>query len=369
MTSIQRQIAISLFSGIGAVNARKLVAYLGSVDMVFDASKKEMQAVQGIGKKMIELVIANRTEVLERASQEIEFIQKHQIETYFYLDKNYPKRLAQCADAPVIFYQKGKVNLDAPKIISIVGTRNATDYGRERVTQLLLELKNLGLNIIVVSGLAYGIDFAAHKESVANGLQTVGVVGHGLDKMYPATHRGFVKEMLAKNGALVSDFPSQSKIDPGNFLRRNRIIAGLADCTIVVESAKKGGSLVTADIANSYNREVFAFPGRTTDFYSVGCNALIQENKAAMIGSAEDLIAFMDWEKTKALQQKQLFVELTPVEETIVQQLEINSVLNINSLSKSLKIPLAQLSSILLEMEFKNIVKALPGSSFKLVGR
>lgn len=366
MTSIQRQIALSLFSGIGAVNARKLVAYLGSVDAIFNGSKKEMQSIPGIGKKMIDLIISTRSEILERAMAEIEFIKKHQIETYFYLDKNYPKRLAQCADAPVIFYQKGKVDLNATKIISVVGTRKATDYGRERVQQLLTGLKNSGIDVIVVSGLAYGIDYAAHKESVANGLQTVGVVGHGLDTLYPSTHRSFVKEMLTKNGALLSDFPSRSKIDPGNFLRRNRIIAGLSDCTIVVESAKKGGALVTADIANSYNRDVFAFPGRATDTYSVGCNALIRENKAAMITSAEDLINFMGWEQSAVPKQKQLFVELSTTDKKIVEQLNNNEILSISQLSKLLLISLPETSALLLELEFKGVVKYLPGSRIKL---
>ena len=363
------KIALSLFPNIGAVNARRLVAYLGNVNTVFDVSKNELKGIPGIGKGMIKIVIDQRNEVLERAQQELQFIEKYKLKTYFYLDKNFPRRLAQCGDAPIILYMKGAVELNYPRIISVVGTRNATEYGRQQTIELLSNIRKNGLDILVVSGLAYGIDVTAHKAALKSGLPTLGVVGHGLDKMYPASHASIAKEMLAGNGGLLTDFPSNVKIDPGNFLRRNRIIAGLADCTIVVESAKKGGALVTADIANSYNRDVFAFPGRTSDQYSSGCNELIKANKAALIENAEDLISFMGWETYQQPVQQSLLIELNTEEEEIVAVLRQNEIATTDLIARNINLPVQKINSSLLNLEFKGVVKSLPGNRFKLLIR
>ena len=363
------KIALSLFPNIGAVNARRLVAYLGSVDAVFDVSKKELKGIPGIGKKLIDVVMNQRNEVLQRAHHELKFIEKYKLKTYFYLDQNYPRRLAQCVDAPVILFLKGDVDLNYPRIISVVGTRNATEYGRQLTNELISGLAENGLSILIVSGLAYGIDVTAHKAAMKAGLSTLGVVGHGLDKMYPAPHASVAKEMIASKGGLLTDFPSDVKIDPGNFLRRNRIIAGLSDCTIVVESAEKGGALVTADIANSYNRDVFAFPGRPSDQYTQGCNNLIKTNKAALIENASDLIAFMGWETQHHPTQQPLLIDLDEQEESIVEVLQQNEISTTDFISRTINLPVQKINSLLLNLEFKGVVKSLPGSRFKLLAK
>lgn len=364
---LKYQIALSLFPRIGAINARRLVAYLGSVNAVFEVSKKELKEIPGIGKSLIKTLVEQRNVVLEHAEKEIDFITRYKLKTYFYLDKEYPRRLAQCEDAPVIMYMKGDVNLNAQRIISVVGTRNATENGRELTNELIEGVAKCGIEIMIVSGLAFGIDIIAHKGALKMGMPTLGVVGHGLDKMYPATHAAFAKEMLANKGGLLSDFPSESKIDPGNFLRRNRIIAGLADCTIVVESAEKGGALVTADIANSYNRDVFAYPGRPSDQYSKGCNGLIRNNKAALIESSEDLIDFMGWEVNKKPVQQPLLIELTDDEKMIIKVLQQNEISTTDLISQKVNLPVQKINSILLGLEFQGILKSLPGNRFKMI--
>lgn len=368
MTSpLTHKIALSLFPKIGAVNARRLVAYLGSVNAVFDASKKELKGIPGIGKGLIDILLNQRNEVLEKAEREIKFIEKYKLQTYFYLDQDYPRRLAQCVDAPVILFMKGGVNLNYSRIISVVGTRNATEYGRQITTELITGLSENGLDVLIVSGLAYGIDVTAHKAAIKTGLPTLGVVAHGLDKMYPAPHASIAKEMIAHKGGLLTDFPSDGRIDPGNFLRRNRIIAGLSDCTIVVESAEKGGALVTADIANSYNRDVFAIPGRPSDHYSQGCNQLIKNNKAALIENANDLIAYMGWETQQQPVQQVLLIDLNKEEEEIVKVLQQNEVSTTDTISRAINLPVQKINSLLLNLEFNGIVKSLPGSRFKLL--
>lgn len=364
---LKYQIALSLFPRVGAVSARRLVAYMGSLQAIFESTKKDLKSIPGIGPSLIKTLIDQRDEVLRRAEKELAFIQKYQLKTFFYLDKEYPPRLAQCEDAPVILFLKGNVDLNSPRIISVVGTRNSTDQGRQLTGELISGLRENGVNALVVSGLAYGIDVTAHKAALKAGLPTLGVVGHGLDKMYPANHAAIAKEMLANKGGLLTDFPSESNIDPGNFLRRNRIVAGLADCTVVVESAVKGGALVTADIANSYSRDVFAFPGRTTDQFSSGCNQLIKNNKAALIENAADLIAFMGWESHQKPVQPALFLELNTEEKLIVTTLKQNEITTTDLISRATNLTVQKINAILLDLEFKGVVKSLPGNRFKLI--
>lgn len=364
---IHYQIALSLLPRIGAINARRLVAYLGSAKAVFEASNKQLNDIPGIGDILKKTILFERDNALKKAEQEVLFVEKYKLKTFYYLDKNYPRRLAQCEDAPIIMFMKGDTDLNSSRIISIVGTRNATENGREITNELIEGLAKNGIHTLVVSGLAFGIDVMAHKAALRVQMPTVGVVGHGLDKMYPSTHAGIAKEMIHQQGGLLSDFTSGSKIDPGNFLRRNRIIAGLSDCTIVIESAEKGGALVTADIANSYNRDVFAFPGRTTDQYSKGCNSLIKNNKAALIENSADLIAFMGWEANKKPVQQPLLIELNDEEKQIIDLLKQYDITTNDLISRTINFPIQKINSILLGLEFQGVVKSLPGSRFKLI--
>lgn len=366
-SSLQHQVALSLFPRIGSVSCRKLVAYLGSAKALFEVSGKELLKIPGIGKNLIKTIVDQRDEVLERAKEEVSFIEKHRIKTFFYLDQHFPRRLAQCDDAPVIMFMKGEVDLNQARIISIVGTRNATENGRQLTNDLIFGLKESGINTLIVSGLAYGIDVTAHKAALKTGLPTLGVVGHGLDKMYPAEHASIAREMIKNGGGLLSDFPSNNSIDPGNFIRRNRIIAGLADCTIVVESAAKGGALVTADIANSYNRDVFSFPGRPGDLYSKGCNQLIKNNKAALIDDAQDLINYMGWEANTQPFQAPLLLDLNEDEKKIINILKTNEIITTDLIAREALFSVQKTNTILLDLEFKNVVKSLPGNRFKLL--
>jgi DNA processing protein len=304
--------------------------------------------------------------VFARAEEEIRFMQKHGITPVFYLDAAYPKRLSHCEDSPVMLYMKGETDLNQEKVISIVGTREATDYGRELCEKLVADLALF--NPLIVSGLAYGIDIYAHRAALENNLHTVGVFAHGLDKVYPAVHKSTAEKMM-RQGALLTDFTSGTKPDRENFPRRNRIVAGIADATIVIESKRDGGSLITADIANSYNRDVFAFPGRVGDPTSEGCNNIIKQNKAALIQSAADLIYIMGWEALKPKNvpvQKQLFLELKPDEETLVNVLKEKNAINIDDICHSAKMPMSKVSSLLLTLEFSGIVRSLPGKMYKL---
>ncbi len=359
------KIALSMVPGVGGILARNLVAYVGSADGIFRESVKSLKKIPGIGEVNARRI--QQKEVLQKAEKEILFIEKNNINLLFYTDKNFPRRLRNCADAPLLIYTKGNMNLDELRVISIVGTRNATEYGKQVCDDLIQQFSERKYPIIVVSGLAYGVDIQAHKSALKYNIPTIGVVAHGLDRLYPSLHAETAKKML-ETGGLVTDFPSGTKIDPPNFLRRNRIIAGLADATIVVESAEKGGALVTADIASSYNRDVFAFPGRSGDTYSKGCNQLIRRNGAALIEGIDDLEYFMGWEATEKEKviQPSLFVDLSPVEEKVVELLTDRGELFIDEISAELELPVSRVSALLLNMEFKNVLVALPGKMYKL---
>ncbi len=359
------KIALSIIPGIGGILARNIVAYVGSVEGVFTESLKSLQKIPGIGS-----VNAHRIKdksVLAKAEKELHFVSKNEIDVLFYIDQNFPRRLKTCVDAPIILYTRGDLNLDEQRIISIVGTRNATNYGKQICEELIRNLSERRYKTLIVSGLAYGIDIQAHKSALKYNMPTVGVVGHGLDKMYPSLHAETAKKML-DNGGLVTDFPSGTKIDPSNFIRRNRIIAGLADATVVVESASKGGALITAEIASSYNRDVFAYPGRAGDTFSKGCNQLIRNSGANLIEGIDDLEYFMGWEQTmkKPVVQSSLFVELTSDEEKIVTLLRENGELFIDQISSEITLPVSRVSAMLLSLEFKNVLLAMPGQMYKL---
>lgn len=361
--STLHKIALTFIKSIGPVNAKNLLAYCGSAEAVFSASKKQLLQIPGIGEKTVEAIL--NTDALKRAEEELKFVEKHNIEVLFFSDDNYPKRLKNCFDSPILLYFKGEADLNHKRIISIVGTRNATEYGRNLCKQLCMVLAPY--NVLIVSGLAYGIDVTAHKECIANDITTVGVLGHGLDRLYPQVHKT-VSQKMVLNGGLLSEFPTLTNPDRQNFPQRNRIIAGIADATIVVEASIKGGALITAEIANSYNKDVYAFPGRTNDMFSEGCNFLIKTNRAGLINNANDLIYYLGWDdevNEKKKIQASLQINLTANEQKVVDALQ-NQQLSIDELAISVNIQQSKLAIILLTLEMQGIIISLPGKVYKL---
>jgi DNA processing protein len=364
---LRYKIGIGLIPKIGPVLAKRLIAYCGSAESVFREKRAHLAKIPGIGTILADHIIHNRK--LDVADAEIEFIEKHTIDALFFLDSNYPERLKQCEDAPVVLYAKGKTELNRRKIISIVGTRNPTDYGRTTTRELVDDLAAGYPDILVVSGLAYGIDICAHKSALKNNIDTVAVLGHGLTFIYPSAHREAARQ-IAEKGALLTEFRHDEKPESVNFVKRNRIIAGLADATLVMESGEKGGALITADIANSYNRDVFAFPGRISDKYSSGCNRLIKTNRAALVETLADLEYLMGWQKTEGSAgavQQEMFIELGPEETQLADLLRRETSLTIDQLALYGNMPVSKISSLLLNMEFKGLVKCLPGKVYQLV--
>jgi len=364
LENLKYKIALTLIPNIGDILAKRLVAYCGSVQAVFEEKKSSLEKIPGIGSSLADCIINHLA--FERAEEEIKFIEKNNITPLFYLDSHYPKRLTHCEDSPVMLYYKGNANLNSEKIISIVGTREATEYGKKICEKLISDLAVH--QVLIVSGLAYGIDICAHKAALDNKLPTVCALAHGLDRIYPAMHQSTAQKML-DNGGWLTDFTSNTAPDRENFPRRNRIVAGISDATIVIESKKSGGSLITADIANSYNRDVFAFPGRVDDLCSEGCNNIIKQNKAALIQSAADLVYILGWEQTKnikAPQQKKLFLELSNEEELLVNMLKEKESVTIDDLCFASKLPMSKVSALLLTLEFSGIVKSFPGKKYCL---
>lgn len=360
------KIAISFLNGIGPVNTKKVIAYTGSLEGLFKEKKQNLLKIPGIGQSFVNKL--DRESAIALAEEEQKFITVNKLKVAFYLDEMYPQRLLNCADSPCTLYYKGQTDFNVARTISIVGTRNASEYGREVCNKLIQDLSKKNIKPIIISGLAYGVDICAHKAALANGLQTVAAVGHGLDMMYPAQHKRYAEEIL-RQGAIISEFTSNSKFDPKNFVRRNRIIAGMSDATIVIESAAKGGSLVTADIANSYNRDVFAFPGRTSDKSSIGCNKLIKTNQAHLIEGISDLEYILGWEDIKKEAesvQAKLFVELSPDEESLIQVLKEDRNAAIDIICLKCDLPMSKVSSLLLKLEFDGLIKSLPGKIYAL---
>jgi DNA processing protein len=327
--------------------------------------------VPGIGPALEQLLRnIDRDRLLKQAEEECTFIQKHHITPVFFSDPAYPGRLSYCEDAPLMIYYHGKPCYDAPRTLGIVGTRTPTDEGTELCEKLVDELAQRHPGTVIVSGLAYGIDICAHKAALKNNLPTIGVLAHGLDRIYPSIHRNIAKEMI-KTGALLTEFMSKTTPDKYNFVQRNRIIAGLSDAVVVVQSARKGGALITAELARDYNRDVLAFPGRPGDTFSSGCNYLIKSNIAALIESVEDLEHALGWEtdeqRPKTVQGN-LFATIEnedqqKIMETLIEEKE----LNLNLLSLKCNIPISKLSATLLDLEFKGLVKSKPGGIYRVV--
>ncbi|GHT61190.1 DNA processing protein DprA [Bacteroidia bacterium] len=363
------QIGITLVKGIGNIIAKQIINNLDDISLVFTEKKHLLERIPGLSRRIIDEI--HNPEVLKRAEQEILFIEKNKITPLFITDSSYPKRLQECIDSPVMLYFRGNVDLNVPKIISIVGTRNASAYGRDMTDQLLHDIKAKFPDMLIVSGLAYGIDIIAHRAALRENLATIGVLAHGLDRIYPAVHRNTAVEML-NNGGLLTDFMSETNPDRQNFVKRNRIIAGIADCTVVVESAEKGGALITANIADSYNRDLFAYPGKVGDRYSEGCNSLIKFRKAALVTSAQDVFREMNWDvqtQTAIRQtvQRNLFIDLNPEEKTITDLLSKAENMQLNVLAIELNWPVSKLSSVLFELEMKGVVRCKPGGVYTLI--
>ncbi len=364
--SLKHKIALGLIPRIGDINARKLVSHFGSVEAIFNEPYRNLVKIPGIGTGLAKY-ISDRS-YLDTADKEAEYILKNNIRTFFYLDNDYPYRLRQCDDSPVVFFLKGECDLNAARILSVVGTRNATSRGREICEKIIAGLAAGHPDLVIVSGLAYGIDIAAHKAALANNLQTIGVLAHGFKSIYPSVHTSIARTMVNKGG-LVTDFISDALPERNNFLKRNRIIAGLSDATLVVESGIKGGALITADIASSYNRDILAVPGRPEDQWSAGCNSLIKSNKAALAECSEDIEYFLDWKPQISRQalQRTLFDDLDETEKQVYELLAEHGELDIDTICRSLLMPVHKLSSLLLQMEFKGLLRCHPGNLYVTV--
>ncbi len=360
---LKYRIGLTLISGIGGITGKKLLAFCGSAEAVFKESRRALMKIPGIGEYTVNCII--KQDVLEKAEKEARYIEKNNISPVFFTDETYPHRLINCEDGPLMLYYRGHADLNHQRMIGIVGTRSATSYGISFCEQLIEQLKVL--DVIIVSGLAYGIDTCAHREALKNDIPTIGVLGHGHDRIYPWQNKNMAVEMLGKGG-LLTEFVSGSRPDRENFPKRNRIVAGMCDAIVVVESKRKGGAMITADIANSYNRDVFALPGRIGDEMSVGCNLLIKSNKAAMIESVKDIGYIMGWEETiqKPNIQRKLFHEFTPDQKLIVEILEKSEKTSVDRLSVLSSLPASKVSSALLALEFDGLVISLPGKLYSM---
>ncbi len=357
-------LALQKAKGIGSINAKKLIKKCGSAKAVFTEKTQNLLKIEGIG--LHKLKGLKEKNLFKLAEKEIDFIQKNNIKALTFLEDDFPYHLKNAIDSPILFFKKGKINLENKRIISIVGTRNMTNYGKSFLEKLIDEIRIY--NPVIISGLAYGVDIFAHQLAIKNKLQTIAVLAHGLNQIYPKKHHKEATKMLEKGG-LVTEFWSTSNPDRENFIKRNRIVAGISQATIVIESAIKGGSLITADIANSYNRDVFALPGRTSDLFSAGCNNLIKTNKAAMLTSAKDLAYLLNW-KTKTIQkpiQKQLFVELDSTEKIIYNYLLKEGKQSLDVIALHCNLPIYKISSVLLNLELKGIVRPLHGKIFEAI--
>lgn len=359
------EIALTFIPGVGSVTARNLISYFGTAENVFSAkNRQKLMSVPGVGPKTAECIL--KKDFFKEAEKELGFVERYKIETLFFTSEKYPKRLRNCYDAPLMLYFKGKADLNASRIVSIVGTRNATDYGKSITQELVEGLKQH--DVLVVSGLAYGIDGIAHKACLKHHIPTVGVVGHGLDRIYPSQHRSLAEKMLSEGG-LLTEFPSETIPDRENFPKRNRIVAGMSDATIIVEASVSGGALITAELANSYNRDVFAFPGSVFEEYSSGCNYLIKTNRAHLITSVKDVEFLLGWlSPTPKDQAKQtsLFLNLSEDEQKLADVLKAKGACGVDDLSLATDWPQSKLAVTILALEMQGIIVTLPGKLYKL---
>ena len=357
-------LALQAVDGVGDIIAKKLLMHFGSAEAVFKAKTTQLAAIEGIGTILLKNL--KDPSVFAKAERELQFIASRQLTVTSYQDTKYPERLKHCFDSPLVLFSSGNIDLQNQKTISIVGTRQITSYGLEFCRKFMEELAPM--NPVIVSGFAYGVDIAVHQLAMENNLQTIGVVAHGLNQIYPKSHKKYVAKM-EENGGFMTEFWSSSNPDKENFVRRNRIVAGMTEATIVIESAERGGSLITANLANDYNRDVFAVPGRVSDKYSQGCNTLIKTQKANVLTSASDLIYMLNWDIEKEVKsiQKQLFVALDDDEQKIYDYLLQSGKELLDVIALRCDFPIYKISGILLNMELKGVIRPLPGKLFEAI--
>lgn len=365
-------IALTKLKGLSLLNARTLMDALGSASEVFAHRKDIVSLIPDASQRLV-TAFADTEEALKLAEEEWQFIEKKNLKVFTLFDEDYPQRLKECEDAPLVLYYCGNANLNSQRIISIVGTRKCSEYGREVCNNFITDLKRYYPDTLIVSGLAYGIDVCAHRAALDNGMSTVGVLAHGLDTIYPSMHRQVAADMVHQQGGLLTEYTTRTTPEKGNFVRRNRIVAGICDACIVVESAERGGSLITAELAMEYNRDVFAFPGRVYDEHSRGCNNLIRRQQATLLTCAADFLDAMGWEnplkktsKPEAIQQD-LFPDLTDEERALVNTLKDVDDKHINQIAIDANIPYSRASMILFDLEMKGVVKALGGARYKIM--
>lgn len=354
---------------VGDILAKKLIATAGSAAQIYKGKKHLVHKIHGVGKHTLEHLFDKK--YLRNAQLELEHINKTGVKFRYFLEDIYPKNLQQCIDSPILLFEDGKIDLTNRRVISIVGTRNMTRYGKEFCERLIEDL--VPYNPIIVSGFAYGVDICAHKAAMKNGLQTIAVLAHGFDHIYPKVHKRYIHE-VNENGGFFTEFFHNETPYRENFLKRNRVVAGLSQATIIIESAEKGGSLVTADIANSYDRDVFALPGKVSDPFSKGCNDLIRNHQAHLLQPAEDIVKLLNWDldddqkpKTQKVIQKQLFLELNSEEEKVYKYLNENGQQLLDEIAVQTDMPVYQMATLLLNLELKGVIRPLPGKLFELV--
>ena len=361
-------LALLKIDGVGDIVAKKLLNHCANAEEIFKTKASTLSSIDGIGQVLIKNL--KNKHVFDQAEAEYKYIQANNINTLFFKDDNYPNKLKHCIDGPVLLFTSGNINLNSQKIISIVGTREITSYGTEFCKKLIEDLAPL--NPIIVSGFAYGVDIVAHKAAMEYNLQTIGVIAHGLNQVYPKIHKKYVAKM-EENGGFMTEFWSTSNPEKENFVKRNRIVAGMTEATIVIESAEKGGSLITANLANDYNRDVFAVPGRTSDKFSQGCNNLIKTQRANLLTSAADIMYILNWEIESQAQndnkviQKQLFITLENDEQKIYDYLLKSGKQVLDIIALECDFPVFKISSILLNMELKGVIRPLPGKLFEVI--
>ena len=363
-TELHYILSLQKVDGIGDIMAKKLIQHFGSAENVFKAKSNELASIDGVGNILLRNL--KNKNVFGQAEMEHKYIQQNNIQVSFFKDENYPEKLKHCIDGPILLFTAGNINIKQKRIISIVGTRQITAYGIDFCKKLLSDLAPL--DPIIVSGFAYGVDIVAHQAAMENNLQTIGVLAHGLNQIYPKNHKKYMNKM-EQNGGFMTEFWSNSNPERENFVKRNRIVAGISEATIVIESADKGGSLITANLANDYNRDVFAVPGRTSDKYSQGCNNLIKTQRANLLTSAADLVYILNWDIDKKVKmvQKQLFVDLEPQEQTVYDFLQKNGKEHIDTIALECNLPIFKISTLLLNMELKGLARPLPGKLFEVI--
>ena len=364
--------ALTRLTNFNYQQALELYRSVGSAQLLYEHRNEIGDIIQEASSRLKE-ALKNWDDAMKRAEFEMKYIQEHHIKALTLNNEDYPQRLRECPDAPIIIYYLGNSDLNQAKIVSIVGTRNITTYGQDLIRRFISDLRRYCPQVLIVSGLAYGVDIHAHRQALENGYETIGVLAHGLDQIYPYRHRETAAAMVS-HGGLLTEFMTQTNADKPNFVRRNRIVAGMADATILVESAAKGGGLITTEIAQSYDRAVFAFPGNVGAEFSEGCNNLIRDNGAALITCAEDFVRAMGWQNEAQLQQtlnkgieRNLFPELTPEEQQVVNLLQKTNDLQLNILSVKSALPIGQLTALLFQLEMKGIIKPLAGGMYHLL--